>query len=152
MEASMATFRPNRVLISCSLIACGAWAESNAVRPLIPIWWQKTAWYIIRDTRDKSHQASGHMATSRHYWLDKSVVKVVKLAFDAGSWGRGTRTSIWKFLMISDDNNMVYNRYTSRYRDANQLCHLPHHLRRRRRIIFFSFEAFDISLSSRALP
>ena len=37
MEASIATFLPNRVFISCSLIALGACSWSKAVRPLIPM-------------------------------------------------------------------------------------------------------------------
>jgi hypothetical protein len=37
MDASMATFRPKSVFISCSFIAPGACSEMSAVRPLIPM-------------------------------------------------------------------------------------------------------------------
>ena len=37
MDASMATFLPNKVLMSCSLIAFGACSKMRLVSPLIPI-------------------------------------------------------------------------------------------------------------------
>ena len=37
IDASIATLRPKRVLMSCSTIAFGACSEMSAVNPLIPI-------------------------------------------------------------------------------------------------------------------
>lgn len=75
MEASMATFRPKRVLMSCSLMELGACCESRAVSPLIPI--LLGPWWLSRDELRVNHLTPSTRVSTFNFllgfWLPSSA-------------------------------------------------------------------------------